>query len=347
MFNSKLKIYFVGGTKRAVNLYQKILEREDIEIVYSIFMKGYDDEHIYCEELVQLANKNNLQFIVSDKITDKIIFKINQDKPDVAIGGGIWRNIISKNFYSVPKYGYIGLHGSGLPKYRGWAGINWYIINGEKSYNLRMYQLADGIDDGPLVADKYGRLLEYKIPLENEKHIDQVLEELYPLHIKAYMDLFDLLVNGNIDFIPQNEAEATYTCNRNPEDGEINWNNSTKDIFNFIRAQSRPYQGAYTFFNGEKITFWRVKPRYDYSNYIGRIAGKVVTRNKDSNSVVILTNDGGIEVFEAENESGETDLLKIFNSVRKKCKSEVEAFIENFKDGKIEYKYFKDNKNAE
>ena len=78
---------------------------------------------------------------------------------------------MKRDFFSIPPYGYIGLHGTALPDYRGMAGINWQIINGEKQIKMRMYQLSDGIDDGPLVGDKQGSLLEYSIGIDNEKHL--------------------------------------------------------------------------------------------------------------------------------------------------------------------------------
>ncbi|EAT99356.1 methionyl-tRNA formyltransferase [Campylobacter concisus] len=332
MKNLKLRIYFLGGTKRAVGLYKKILDRNDIEIVFSIFMQGYQEEHIFCESLIDLASKYNKDFVVSEIITKDIVDKINRDFPDVVICGGIWRNLIPEDFLNASKYGCLALHGSGLPKYRGWAGINWYIINGEDEYVMRMFRLGNGLDNGPLILRSDKTFMEYKIPLNNTKHIHEILDDIYDVHNKAYMELFDLLISDNIFFIDQNEDDATYTCSRTADDGEIDWKNSTKNIFNFIRAQSKPYAGAYTFFNGDKVVLWKVLPRYDYVNYIGRIPGKVVTRSKERNSVVVLTGDGGIEIFDAVVvETGEVNVLKIFNSVKKRCQSEIEAFISKYK----------------
>ncbi|MEA2018691.1 MAG: formyltransferase family protein [Campylobacterota bacterium] len=332
-----ISIAFIGGTQRAVKTLEMIFKdwSKNIKIDFAVFMEGYDDEKMYCEELVKLAKKNNIDFTVSDVITEKIIEKMNFYKPKVIIGGGVWRSMVSKDFFDIPELGYIGLHGTALPEYRGWAGINWQIINGQKEIKTRMFRVDEGIDSGNLVCRKNGCILEYTIDIDNEKHLDEIFDDYLDMHLKAYSDFFEALIDDDITFIAQDETKATYACNRSPEDGEINWDDSTKNIFNFIRAQSKPYQGAYTFYDGKKITLWKVKPRYDYFNYVGRISGKVVTRDKNLNSVVILTNDGGIEIFDVESESKETNILKIFNSVRKRCKSEIENYIELFKQQKI------------
>lgn len=324
-----LTVVFIGGTQRALVPFRYLAGREEVDIKYAVFMKGHPDEVQYAEQLETMAQEHHIPYIVSDKITRAVIDQTRSIGPDVIIGGGVWRSMIPSDFFNIPPYGAIGLHGSALPQYRGWAGINWYMINGEKEYRMRMFQVDGGLDSGPLVADRDGNFLEVGIGLENEKHIAEILDEFPGVQVKAYGQLVDILLKGDVQFIPQDESAATYTCHRGPEDGEIDWSRSTREVFNFIRAQSRPYPGAFTFFNGHKVILWRVKPRYDYANYVGRIHGKVVTRDKDADSVVILTGDGGIEVLEAGTTgNGKTGPTSIFDSVRKRCKSKIEAFME-------------------
>jgi len=136
-------------------------------------------------------------------------------------------------------------------------------------------------------------------------------------------------VSDSITYREQEEEIASYSCHRGPDDGEIRWSDSTRNIFNFIRAQSKPYAGSYTYFSGKKIYVMRARPRYDYSKYKGRIAGKVVSRDLDTNSVIILTGDGGIEVVEIRIDDREKlSPAEIFNSVRERCKSRSEAYLD-------------------
>lgn len=325
----KAKVVVMGGTERAVPTFKSLASRQDIEIPLAIIMLGYEDEHQYAKKLVMLAREHSIVHHLVDHINEEIIEQCIKLKPDVIIGMGVWRSIMPGRFLRAAHYGFLGLHGTGLPDYRGWAGINWQIINGEPELRMRALQLDEGVDNGPLIYKADGTPLEYAIDLQNEKHLSDIFDEYNSIHIIACNEIIDLVVNDSITFRNQNEAYATYACHRGPADGEINWADNTLSVFNFIRAQSKPYQGAFTYFKGKKITLWRVSPRLDYKNYKGRIPGKIVTRDMDTGKVVILTGDGGLEVIEAqEHGQPQRSPVQIFNSVRNKCVSRTEAYLD-------------------
>lgn len=325
------KFVLIGGTERALKTLQEILKLDNPEIQISlcIFMPGYDDELESCKKLEELAISYNLPYIIEDVISQEIIKKLKNISPHVMLGLGIWRSMISDEVLRIPEFGYIGLHGTPLPRLRGFAGIYWQIINGYDAIKTRFYRLDPGIDSGPYVCDVEGRVLEYSIPIGDEKHLKEILLDYDSMHIKANLDIITKIVDRKFSFKEQPEIEATYACHRGQDDGEINWNLSTKEVFNFIRAQSDPCPGAYTYFNDKKISIWRAKPRYDYSNYEGRIPGKVVSRLEDSGSVIILTSDGGIEILDisVEGKSGAILPVIAFNSIRKKCQTSIEAKV--------------------
>lgn len=322
-----IRIVFIGGTYRAKISLDYLLARQDIEIVYAIFMKGNENEKVYATQLENMAKKASLNFVVTDKITDSIIETINKFSIDVIYGGGVWRSMVPENFTKLAKYGYIGLHGTALPEYRGMAGINWQIMNGSDKIRMRMLQLADGIDNGDLIADENHEILEYSVDIDNNLHLQEIFDEYDKQHLKATGDLMNLLKTQTIRFIKQDNQKATYSCHFGLEDAEIDWNKSTRSIFNLIRSQSKPYSGSYTYFKGKKITIWRAEPLYNYLNYQGKINGKVVERNVQEKYVVILTADSAIKIIEAQcgNASVVTEL---FSSIRDKCKSKTEAIAD-------------------
>ena len=319
----KLNVVLVGGTKRAVATLKNLILREDIEILFGIYMPGYEDENKYADELAEISAEKSIKYKICDKINQDDIQSIESLRPDVILGIGVWRSMLSSEFINIPQYGYLGLHGTALPEYRGFAGLNWQIINGASEIKMHALKLDDGIDDGSLVCGKNKKPLSYSINIKNEKHLAEVFFEYEKKHIKAINDIIDLIIQNEINFIPQDDTNATYSCHRGPEDGEINWNQTTEVIFNFIRGQSRPYAGAFTYYKGMKFNIHRARPRDDFSNYTGRIPGKVVSRLKDSDSVIILTTDSAVEVLEAEINNCIISPYLYFSSIREKCKSRL------------------------
>ena len=96
----------------------------------------------------------------------------------------------------------------------------------------------------------------------------------------------------------QDESESTYGCSRVPADGEIDWSKETDRIYALIRALSRPYPGAHTYLETQRVTIARASPVRDARRYVGRIPGRVVGRSGADGSVDILTGNGILRIHE-------------------------------------------------
>jgi methionyl-tRNA formyltransferase len=168
--------------------------------------------------------------------------------PDLIVTVG-WYFMIPKRMREIAPLGCIGIHGSLLPKYRGGAPLVWAIINGEKETGLTLFYLEDGVDDGDIIDQK-------SFPIEEEDTIKDLLVKLEEDSIKVLLNNLPKIEKGNAPRIKQDETIATYVPQRKPEDGEINWEWDSKRIKNFIRAQTKPYPGAFTFMKNKKIIIW-------------------------------------------------------------------------------------------
>ena len=316
------KLMVIGGTKRAIPTLLSILDRSDVTVNFAIFMEGYSDEKHFCDQLCEIAKKGHIPFKVTDNLDEDDIQKIKERTLDALIGIGVWRAMLPPPILEVSRFGYLGVHGSPLPAYRGFAGIPWQIINGESKLGMRAFRLGEGVDDGPLIVNKNQKFLEAWIDLENDKHLNEILEEYDEHHINLTNQIISLIVSREIAFKPQDETQATYACSRGPSDAEIDWTASTKNVFNLIRAQSNPLHGAYTQYDGEIVRIWRAKPRHDFSNYVGRIPGRVVSRDLTNGNCIILTQDSAIEVLSTSKGEGDKACrpVEIFKSVRRSCK---------------------------
>lgn len=312
-----MKVILTGGTRRAIKTLKQIIKKSDVDIKLFLVQRDYPwDEQCHIE-LENILKKEKIPFETyepTEKLSIKTIKKINKIKPDAIIGTGIWRSLLPKEMWQNSRYGYIGLHGSNLPEYRGFANLNWYIINGEREYIMSMIQLDEGVDTGNLVYRKNKKPFTTSISLENNKNINEILKEVERKHIQLTLELIEHIKKDEIIFVKQNESKATWACQRGPDDGEINWRKSTKKIFNFIRAQSKPYPGAFSYYRNKKFYIWKAEIPKRTKKYVGRIPGKVIERNKKYCDV--LTNDGIIRILEITVDTKKIQTNLFLTSVR-------------------------------
>jgi methionyl-tRNA formyltransferase len=169
-------------------------------------------------------------------------------KPDLIIVIG-WYYMIPQKIMNLPEKGVIAIHASLLPKYRGNAPLVWAMINGEKETGVSLFYIEKGTDEGDIIGQE-------RFTIEEEDHIADILkkaEEASKILLGKYLPLISL---NNAPRIKQDHSFATYFPKRSPEDGLIDWNWEPQKIKNFIRAQSKPYPGAFTHINGKKIILW-------------------------------------------------------------------------------------------
>ena len=159
--------------------------------------------------------------------------------------------MIPQSIRELVKYGAWGIHASLLPNYAGGAPLSWAIINGEKETGITLFRMEDGVDDGDIIAQK-------SFTIEYEDAIKEVYE-------KATIASKDILKNvltniKDIKPIPQNKVEIEIYPQRSPKDGKIDLTKSSEEIYNFIRAQSSPYPGAFiTTSDGKKLVIEKAR----------------------------------------------------------------------------------------
>jgi methionyl-tRNA formyltransferase len=156
--------------------------------------------------------------------------------------------IIPGRLLGIPKLGWINLHASLLPKYRGAAPINWAIVNGETKTGVTTMRIDAGMDTGEILLQK-----ELNIgPLETAPELAARMSELgAPLMAETLRGLSA----GTIVPRMQTHEQASSAPMLKKEDGKIDWSRSAQDIFNRIRGFT-PWPGAYTSFRGQSCHIW-------------------------------------------------------------------------------------------
>jgi len=156
--------------------------------------------------------------------------------------------IIPARLLPIPKFGWINLHASLLPKYRGAAPINWAIANGETRTGLTTMRIDAGMDTG-------GLLLQRELEIAPNETTPQLAARMAELGAPLLAETLRGLYAGAIAPRPQNHAEATLAPMLKKEHGRIDWNRAAHEIYNRMRGFA-PWPGAYTTFRGHTCHLW-------------------------------------------------------------------------------------------
>lgn len=156
--------------------------------------------------------------------------------------------IIPAALIAIPRLGWINLHGSLLPKYRGAAPINWAIINGEKVTGLTTMQIDAGLDTGPM-------LLKYQTGIGPDETAPDLYRQLAEAGAPLIVETLKKLDQGEIAPTPQDNSQATLAPPLKKEDGRIDWFLPAPKIYNRIRGL-QPWPGAFTTFRGATCRIW-------------------------------------------------------------------------------------------
>ena len=188
------------------------------------------------------------------------------------------------------------------------------MINGEKEIGVTVHQMDEALDTGEIY-------LQQSVPVgPNDTYLD-VVEKIKPIYPKIVLEAVSKLSRGELVGRKQKlTEEGTYFWHRTPEDGRIDWSDSSLDIYNLIRASNEPGFYAYTFLAQKKmcVTRARLRPGSDYESMLhGRSQreGRVLDYDySDGSSVIVGTGDGVIRIerccFEGEQEKNARDILK-------------------------------------
>jgi methionyl-tRNA formyltransferase len=156
--------------------------------------------------------------------------------------------IIPQRLIEIPRLGWINLHGSLLPKYRGAAPVNWAIANGERQTGITTMQIDAGLDTGPI-------LLQQPIEIRADETAPELAERMAEAGAPLVAETLRKLSRAEITPRAQDHSQATLAPILKKEDGRLDWNLAAQQIYNRIRGL-QPWPGAYTNFRGQLCHVW-------------------------------------------------------------------------------------------
>jgi methionyl-tRNA formyltransferase len=251
-----MRIVFFGATNLGHRCCERLFELgEEVVGILSIpeeFKISYSAapvRNVNYRGFELLALKHGVPLVyASGSAPEEYLETLRSWKPDLGIVVG-WYYLIPAAVRQLFPLGVTAIHASLLPRYRGNAPLVWAIINGERETGVTLFYLDKEVDAGDIIAQR-------SFPIGVADSIKSVSENATTVALEILTEAVPLLRTGRAPRTPQDHSLATQFPARRPEDGLIDWDQSPESLRNFIRAQTRPYPGAFTIINGKKVIIW-------------------------------------------------------------------------------------------
>lgn len=266
-----------------VQFSQFVVLKPEQGLKYGI--SGYTD-------LRPLAEQHGIPIYVPNgyALTDEAdIAFFREGKFDLLIQGG-WQRLFPAAVLETLSIGAVGVHGSSdfLPKGRGRSPLNWSLIEGRRRFLLHLFIIKPGADDGDVFA-----VQDFDIT---------AFDDIETLYLKVSLAARRMLLHylpdllaGRVKVRPQ-IGEPSYYPKRSPDDGRIDWEvMDLHQIYDFVRAQTRPYPGAFGMLDGRLLRIWKARPFDTRMIYPQASYGAVVERFGDR---LIVNCRGGLLLVE-------------------------------------------------
>lgn len=276
-----MRFVYFGDGLWATNCLQRLLD--DGHEVLAVVARCKPSDRT----LQDFAASRRIQVLAPENANDQQFIEwIRRLKPALNISMS-YDQILRQPILESAPLGFINCHAGKLPFYRGRNIINWAIINNETEIGLTVHFIDEGIDTGDI-------LLQRTLRVNWEDTYGSVLEKVQTAFPDLLAEAVRLLQRGEAHRRAQSHLEGTYYSSRIPGDEWIDWNDSSLNIYNKIRAITRPGPGARTTLNGQTLTLWRARYNPDWPKYVATV-GEVVgvlpgqgVRVKTGDSVLIL-----------------------------------------------------------
>jgi len=201
--------------------------------------------------------------------------------------------------WDMPPMGTVNLHGSLLPRYRGAAPINWAVMNGDTETGVTTFKLKHEIDTGDM-------LFQDRMPIGENETVGEVYNRMMQLGATTILKTVKALESGDYKLLPQDNSQVSKAPKIHTDTCEINFEQSTQKVHNFIRGLS-PYPTAWTTLEGAKLKIYKAQKEmieHDYN------AARFISDNKTY--LKIATADGLIDVLELQLQGKKRMAIKEF-----------------------------------
>jgi methionyl-tRNA formyltransferase len=210
-----------------------------------------------------------------------------------------WSQIIAPDTLAIPRMGMVGAHASLLPHNRGSAPVNWVLINGETQTGNSLLWLTPDVDGGDVIEQTV-------IPITQYDTCATLYEKVAESNLDMLLRLVARIEAGERPGRRQSHLVGPLLQRRRPKDGLIDWDRPSTEVYNFIRALTRPYPGAFTYMDDECWWVWGAALLPDIAirgTVPGDVLGSVVSPNEEACGQLVACHTGAVMLLEIESKA--------------------------------------------
>ena len=301
----KLNIVYMGTPEFSVGPLKKLIKEYNVSLVVTQPDKKVGrKQEIKYSPVKEFALENNIEVFQPVKIKEDYQ-KILDKKPDVIITCA-YGQIIPKVLLEYPKYKCINIHASLLPEYRGGAPIHHAIINGDEYTGVTIMYMDTKMDSGDI-------LYQDKIKIEETDNVGTMFEKLSILGSDMIIKSLPGIIDGSIKPIKQDEDKVTYAYNISKEDELLDFNKTSKEVFDKIRGLN-PFPVSYALLDNKRVKIY--SSRISKNSKEGNV-GEIINIYDDG--IGVKTSDGEVIITELQFEGKKKTTVKDYlNGVQDK-----------------------------
>ena len=281
----KLKIGYFADGPWSHEALAKLLSDETLQVGFICARNDRPDPVLQIK-----AAEHGLDFITHPKInSEEFLDRMKGYECDLFVSMS-FNQIFRSGLINLPPLKTINCHAGKLPFYRGRNILNWALINDEKEFGITVHYVDEGIDTGDIIIQRC-------YPIADEDDYATLLERAYEGCATNLYDAIKAIQKNNVTPIAQKNIHplGLYCSARKEGDERLEWNQKSRDVFNFVRAICRPGPEARTLLGDQEIKINKVQYLPDAPNYkciIGAVVGV------ESDSFFVKTADSYIKVTE-------------------------------------------------
>jgi methionyl-tRNA formyltransferase len=197
------------------------------------------------DSVAEFATAKGLPLAVAKTTTPRVLDQIRAAQAGVILSSN-WRRRLPDDALAAAKHGGINVHRSLLPRFCGFAPINWAVACGATETGVTIHRMVNDFDLGDIVAQE-------AFPIGPTETATEVFHKTNPVVRRLVPAALDRLAAGETSFLKQDPAEAEFFHARSEAELRIDWQRPRREIYNLVRAQSDPFLNAFTTFKGTRL----------------------------------------------------------------------------------------------